>query len=89
LDDIWSESNNPARDLKTSVDTQNLSPAQRKKVEARAAHLIAEKMTLQELRRAGKLSQVRVAKELGILKIRRQDLRACKTRFSASVRLGL
>ena len=45
---------------------KNLSPAQRKKVEARAAHLIAEEMTLQELRRARKLSQVRVAKELGI-----------------------
>ena len=34
--------------------------------EARAAHLIAEEMTLQELRRERKLSQVRVAKELGI-----------------------
>ena len=43
-----------------------LSPGRRKKVEARAAQLIAEEMTLQELRRARKLSQVRVAKELGI-----------------------
>jgi DNA-binding XRE family transcriptional regulator len=32
----------------------------------RAAHLIAEEMTLRELRRARKLSQERVAKELGI-----------------------
>ena len=38
---------------------KNLSPSQRKKVEARAAHLIAEEMTLQELRRARKLSQAR------------------------------
>jgi predicted transcriptional regulator len=45
---------------------KHLSPALRKKVEARAAHLIAEEMTLRELRRARKLSQVRVAKELGI-----------------------
>jgi transcriptional regulator with XRE-family HTH domain len=45
---------------------KKLSPAQRKKVEARAAQLIAEEMTLRELRRARKLSQVRVAKELGI-----------------------
>ena len=45
---------------------KNLSAAHRKKVEARAAHLIAEEMTLQELRRARKLSQVRVAKKLGI-----------------------
>ena len=45
---------------------RKLSPAQRKKVEARAAQLIAEEMTLRELRRARKLTQVRVAKELGI-----------------------
>lgn len=43
-----------------------LSPARRKRVEARAAELIAEEMTLRELRRARKLTQVRVAKALGI-----------------------
>lgn len=43
-----------------------LSPAQRKKVEARAAELIAEEMSLRELRRARKLTQVRMAKTLGI-----------------------
>jgi DNA-binding XRE family transcriptional regulator len=43
-----------------------LSTAQRKKVEARAAELIAEEMTLQELRKARKLTQVRLAKSLGI-----------------------
>lgn len=43
-----------------------LSPAQRKKVEARAAELIAEEMTLRELRKARKLTQVRIAKSLGI-----------------------
>ena len=43
-----------------------LSPGRRKKVEARAAQLIAEEMTLQELRRARRLSQVRVARKLGI-----------------------
>jgi transcriptional regulator with XRE-family HTH domain len=45
---------------------KKLSPAQRKKVEARAADLIAEEMTLQELRKARKLTQVRMAKSLGI-----------------------
>lgn len=45
---------------------KKLSPAQRKKVEARAAELIAEEMTLRELRHARKLTQVRMAKKLGI-----------------------
>jgi DNA-binding XRE family transcriptional regulator len=45
---------------------KKLSPTRRKKVEARAAQLIAEEMTLQELRRARKLTQVRMAKKLGI-----------------------
>jgi DNA-binding XRE family transcriptional regulator len=45
---------------------RKLSPPQRKKVEARAAQLIAEEMTLRELRHARKLTQVRVAKTLGI-----------------------
>ena len=43
-----------------------LSPARRKKVEARAAQLVAEEMTLRELRHARKLTQVRMAKTLGI-----------------------
>ena len=45
---------------------KKLSPAQRKKVEARAAELIAEEMTLRELRNARKLTQVKIAKKLGI-----------------------
>ena len=45
---------------------KKLSPAKRKKVEARAAQLIAEKMTLRELRKARKLTQVRIAKALGV-----------------------
>ena len=45
---------------------RTLNSTQRKKVEARAAELIAEEMTLQELRRARKLTQVSVAKALGI-----------------------
>ena len=45
---------------------RKLSPAQRKKVEARAAQLITEEMTLRELRKARKLTQVRIAKALGI-----------------------
>ena len=45
---------------------KDLSPARRKYIEARTAELVKEHMTLQELRRARKLTQVRVAKELGI-----------------------
>jgi len=45
---------------------RELGPAQRKRVETRAAELIAEEMTLRELRRARKLTQVRMAKTLGI-----------------------
>ena len=45
---------------------KELSPAQRKKVEARAARLIAEEMTLRELRHARKLTQVKMAKALGV-----------------------
>ena len=43
-----------------------IGAVRRKKVEARAAALIAEEMTLQELRQARKLTQVRIAKVLGI-----------------------
>lgn len=45
---------------------RELRAAQRKKVEARAAELMAEEMTLRELRKARKLTQVRVAKALRI-----------------------
>jgi DNA-binding XRE family transcriptional regulator len=45
---------------------KKLAPVQRRKIEARAAELLAEEMTLRELRRARKLTQVRMAKTLGI-----------------------
>src|ERR1700682_6079247 len=45
---------------------KGIRSAARKKIEARAAGLIAEEMTLQELRQARKLTQVRMAKVLGI-----------------------
>ena len=57
-----------------------LSPVQRRKVEARAAELIADEMTLQQLRRARKLTQQSIAKSLyigqeGVSKIeKRSDL---------------
>ena len=43
-----------------------LNTVQRKKVEDRAATLIAEEMSLRDLRKARKLTQARVAKTLGI-----------------------
>jgi DNA-binding XRE family transcriptional regulator len=45
---------------------KELNPARRKKIEARATQLMAEEMTLRELRQARKLTQVRMAKALGI-----------------------
>jgi transcriptional regulator with XRE-family HTH domain len=54
--------------MATNLDDKikKLPPLQRKKVEARAAELMAEEMTLRELRHARKLTQVRMAKKLGI-----------------------
>ncbi|MDL1888974.1 helix-turn-helix transcriptional regulator [Nitrospirales bacterium NOB] len=54
--------------MATNVEDKikKLRPLQRKKVETRAAELIAEEMTLRELRHARKLTQVRIAKKLGI-----------------------
>jgi DNA-binding transcriptional regulator YiaG len=45
---------------------RKLSPAERKKVEDRAAEINAKEMSLCDLRKALKLTQVRVAKRLGI-----------------------
>ena len=45
---------------------KGLSAERRRKIKSRAAHLIAEEMTLQQLRQARKITQVRMAKELGI-----------------------
>jgi DNA-binding XRE family transcriptional regulator len=45
---------------------KELGPARRKRIEARAAELAAEEMTLQELRQARKLTQLRMAKALNI-----------------------
>ena len=45
---------------------ERLPLARRKKVEERAKALIAEEMSLRDLRKARKQTQVRVAKELGI-----------------------
>ncbi len=52
--------------VKVDEKIRKLSSAQRKKVEVRAAELMAEEMTLRELRHARKLTQVRVARKLGI-----------------------
>src|SRR4249920_3547483 len=49
-----------------SQKIEDIGRVRRKRVEARAAALIAEEMTLQELRQARKLTQVRMAKKLGI-----------------------
>ena len=43
-----------------------LDPERRRRIEDRAAQLIAEEMTLRELRKARELTQASVARELGI-----------------------
>jgi transcriptional regulator with XRE-family HTH domain len=53
--------------MKTLNDKmKKLSAARRKKVEARAAELIAEEMSLRDLRRAHKMTQTYVGRALGI-----------------------
>lgn len=45
---------------------EKLNAVERKKIEDRAADLIAEEMSLRDLRKARKLTQARVAKVLGV-----------------------
>ncbi len=56
-----------ARTLTEAIDA--LPPDRRAKVEARAAELIAEELSLQELRKVMRLTQVELADRLGV----RQD----------------
>ena len=53
-------------DLDVNDVIARLDPDTRRRVEERAAALIAEEMTLRELRKARQLTQARVAAELGI-----------------------
>ena len=53
-------------DLDVNDVIARLDPDTRRRVEERAAELIAEEMTLRELRKARQLTQARVAAELGI-----------------------
>ncbi len=45
---------------------KKMTPGQRKKIKARAAELIAEELTLQELRKARNITQTNLSKLLGI-----------------------
>ncbi len=45
---------------------KSLSATRRRKIEKRASQLIAEEMTLQGLRRAREMTQIRTAKTLGV-----------------------
>ena len=53
-----------------------LSAARRKRVEERAAELIATEMSLRDLRKARRLTQARVAKTLGITRTAFRGLRS-------------
>ena len=50
--------------LKEKLDA--LAPARRKRIEERAALLIAEEMTMRELRKARRMTQTEMARALGI-----------------------
>jgi transcriptional regulator with XRE-family HTH domain len=63
-----------------------LSAARRRKVEARAAELIAEELTLRELRKARKLTQVRVARALGITQDSVSRLEQCSDLLLSTLR---
>ncbi|MGO8789048.1 MAG: hypothetical protein ACLQVL_16925 [Terriglobia bacterium] len=52
---------------------RGLPAPQHRKVGARAAELMAEEMTLRELRKARKLTQVRLAKALKINRVNSSD----------------
>ncbi|MGA2897112.1 MAG: helix-turn-helix transcriptional regulator [Acidobacteriaceae bacterium] len=54
--------------MATNVDDiiKALPAVRRRKIEKHAAALIAEEMTLQELRRAREMTQVKMAKSLGV-----------------------
>jgi predicted XRE-type DNA-binding protein len=52
--------------VNVNEEVRKLGSAERKKVEHRAAEIIAEEMSLRDLRKARKLTQARVAKTLGI-----------------------
>jgi DNA-binding XRE family transcriptional regulator len=52
------------RNLNESINS--LPAAHRRKIEKLASRLMAEEMTLQELRRARQMTQVKMAKRLGI-----------------------
>lgn len=45
---------------------KDMSPTRRRKIERRAAQLVAEEMSLREVRRAHKLTQERIGETLGI-----------------------
>jgi len=45
---------------------KSLPVAERRAIKKRAAELLAEEMTLQELRRAREMTQVKMAKKLGV-----------------------
>lgn len=53
---------------------KSLPAARRHRIEKRAAVLLEEEMTLQELRRARKITQVRMAKTLGVAQKQISDI---------------
>ncbi len=57
---------------------KKMTPGQRKKIKARAAELIAEELTLQELRKARNITQTNLSKLLGIGQDQISKMEKCK-----------
>jgi DNA-binding XRE family transcriptional regulator len=63
-----------------------LPAAQRRRVEQRATALIAEEMTLRELRRARGMTQVKMAKRLGVAQKQISDIEKRSDMFLSTLR---
>lgn len=60
-----------------------LPATRRKKIEKRTAELVAEEMTMRELRKARKITQVQLAKKLGI-----KQEQVCRSEKRADIHLS-
>jgi DNA-binding XRE family transcriptional regulator len=71
LNNTFTNKRNPIMTISYKEVLQTLSPEQRQTVETRAAELIAEEMTLRDLRKARSLTQEKMAE---LLQIRQENV---------------
>ncbi len=68
---------------------KGLPASRRRKIEKRAAELIPEEMTLQELRRARKMTQVSMAKDLGVAQKQISEIEQRKNMHISTLRRSI